>query len=253
MKIAYISPGILPAPELNRREELLRSWASKGTEVELCCVSTGPRSIESAYEEYLSVIPACQKVVELEKRGFDAAILGCACDPGLDALREVSQKMLVLGAGSISYMAAAMLGARFAVLTVDLGLVRACYDLAHQVGCERKLVAVEAIEVPVLDLGHDRDGTLRTLTAAGKRLIEESQVDTLVLGCMSMGFLGISAELALRTGVPCIDPSRIAIKMAEALSSNGLSHSKAAYPLPAKLRKDPQLTLEDLCTDRREI
>lgn len=252
MKIGYISPGILPEAELMRRREILGTWANKETEVELHCVSSGPRSIESAYEEYLSVIPSCRTVAELEEKGFDAAILGCACDPGLPALREISRKMLVMGAGTGSYLTAAMLGNRFGVLTIDRSMVQTCYDLAHRAGCAAKLAAVKPIEIPVLSLSQDYDKTMETLAAVGKRMVREKQVDTIVLGCMSMGFLGVAEELSAVLGIPCINPCKAAIKMTEAMVGMGLTHSKEAYPIPSKMRNDSQMTIEDLCLYRKE-
>ena len=52
-------------------------------------VPEGPASIESMYEEYLSIPATARRAVELEQEGWEALILGCYGDPGLDALREL--------------------------------------------------------------------------------------------------------------------------------------------------------------------
>jgi allantoin racemase len=52
---------------------------------------------------------------------------------------------------------------------------------------------------------------------------------------MSMGFLGITEDLQKRLEVPVVNPVTAALKTAEAVVAMGLSHSKAAYPMPRKL------------------
>ncbi len=59
---------------------------------------------------------------------------------------------------------------------------------------------------------------------------------TLVLGCMSMGFLEAHARIAEGVGVPVVNPVYAALKVTEALLGAGLRHSKRAYPVPPKLR-----------------
>lgn len=241
MRIVYAVPGMLDQKELFRRREILQQWAFPGTEVELRCVTEGPASIESAYEEYLSVPAAAKLMTELEGQGYDAAILGCACDPGLDAMRELTERMLVVGPGSAAYQAAALLGNRFAVLTIDRSLMESCRRLGWQVGCGEKLESVVPVDIPVLELARNRRATVERVAALGRRLVEERKADVLVLGCMSLGFLDVAEELTAEIGVPCVNPAKIGLKFAEALVSAGLRHSKAAYPMPPKLRRGMEL------------
>src|SRR5690625_2975555 len=99
VKIVYVVPGPMPVEEASRRENLLKQWAFSSTEVELWTVSQGPASIESMYEEYLSITETAKLMTKAENVGIDGAILGCAGDPGLDAYRELTKKMVVVGPG----------------------------------------------------------------------------------------------------------------------------------------------------------
>ena len=65
--------------------------------------------------------------------------------------------------------------------------------------------------------------------------MEEDRADTLIVGCMSMGFLGIAEAASERLGVPVLNPSKVALKFAESLVGSGLTHSRKAYMLPPKL------------------
>jgi len=72
MKIVYVVPGIMAQQEMNRRVGLLREWAFEGTEVDIVCVKEGPASIESMYEEYLSIPATAELIFEMEKAGYDS-------------------------------------------------------------------------------------------------------------------------------------------------------------------------------------
>lgn len=86
---------------------------------------------------------------------------------------------------------------------------------------------MRAIEIPVLALAEDREATVEKMVEEGRRAVEEDRADTLVLGCMSMGFLGVAEEMSERLGVPVVNPVRTSLKTAEALVGAGLRHSNS--------------------------
>jgi allantoin racemase len=240
MRIVYVLPGPMSRTEegraeVERRLSVLRTYAAPSTEVDIIDVDEGPASIESLYEECLSIPNTVEKMLEAEKVGYDAAILGCYGDPGLDAVREVTEKMVVVGPGEAGAMAAAMCGHRFSIITVTTSIINALHHLMEKVGVDKKLASVRAIETPVLALANDRDETVRKLVEEGRKALEEDHADTLVLGCMSMGFLGVAEEMSETLGVPVVNPGRASLKMAEALVGAGLVHSKLAYMTPPKI------------------
>ena len=72
----------------------------------------------------------------------------------------------------------------------------------------------------------------------------DTGADTIVLGCMSMGFMDVDGMLSDELGVPVVNPVRAALAFAEGLVRQGLKQSRAAYALPPKMAKG--LTLEQL-------
>ncbi len=239
MRLMYVVPGPLGRTvegqaELARRVGLLRAWAAPGTQVDICDVPRGPASIESMVEEYLSVPGAVEQMMAVERQGYDAAILGCYGDPGLDGIREVVT-MPVVGPGEAGFYAAALLGYRFSIITVTQSIVIGLRRLVDHAGLRERLASVRVVETPVLALGHDRAETVRRVVEQGRRCLDDDGADTLVLGCMSMGFLGIAEEAADVLGVPVINPGKVALKTAEALVGAGLTHSKRAYMTPPKV------------------
>jgi len=246
MKILYAVPGPMDRQELNRRVGLLRSWAAPGTEVDIDCATEGPASIESMYEEFLSIPAAMKLIYAAEAQGYDAAILGCAGDPGLDAAREITTRMLVVGPGSTSFQVAAMLGHRFSVLTIEDSMIASSYELAYKAGVLAKLASVVSVNIPVLELATDRAASMEKIVAAGKLAVERDRADVLALGCMSMGFLDVAKEIEAAVGVPVVNPSLTGLKIAEALVGSGLMHSKTAFATPPKLRTGRVSNLDDL-------
>ena len=250
MKIVYLVPGPMNNEEMARRGALLKQWAAPGVEVDIAGVSQGPASIESMYEEYLSIPETAKEVYRLEQEGVDAVILGCAGDPGLDAYREITTNMAIVGPAASSYHTAALLGHQFSVLTVTDSTIASCYELVQKAGLSSKLGSVKAVNIPVLELAEDRDATLNKLVAIAKEAMEQDRADSLVLGCMSMGFLNVAEDMQKILGLPVINPSKNALKVAEALVGGGLSHSNKAYLTPPKLASGKVKSLDDLLVQK---
>jgi allantoin racemase len=239
MRLVYLIPGALsrgplgPA-ELARRRAVLQRAAFPGTEVQVADTPEGPLSIESAYEEYLSVPPALARIRALEGEGVDGVIVGCFGDPGVDAARELVA-MPVVGPGEAAMLLAASLGHRFAIVTVLDSIVQPLRRLAWSVGVLDKLASVRAVGIPVLELYADLDATAARVVEVGRRALEEDGADTVILGCMTMAFAERHRALADALGVPVVSPAHAALKLLEALVGAGLRHSKRAYPVPPKL------------------
>src|SRR5215217_8905415 len=207
MRVVYVLPGPMSRTaeghaEMERRLSVLRAYAACDTQVDIVDVDEGPSSIESLYEEYLSIPNTVEKMIEAEKAGYDAAILGCYGDPGLDAAREVTKEMVVVGPGEAGVMAAAMCGHRFSIITVTSSIINALHHLVEKAGVGKKLASVRAIETPVLRLAENKDETTEKLVEEGRAAIEKDRADTLILGCMSMGFLNVAEEMSETLGVP---------------------------------------------------
>jgi allantoin racemase len=241
VRIRYIIPGPMHSTrgheELERREQLLNSWAAPDVDVDVVDTESGPDSIESAYEEYLSVPAAVEALLQAEVDGVDAVIVGCFDDPGVDAFREVATRTLVIGPGSAAMHTASLLGARFGIVTVPNPT-----SLKRLVLMERldvRLVDVALVHTPVLELADDVDATVDAIRTVGRDLVSRG-ADTIVLGCMSMAFLDADVELADALGVPVVNPAKVALGVAEALVRASLLPSRLAYPIPPKLVMSPR-------------
>lgn len=239
MRILYLIPGWLSrteagTQEIARRAQFLRHAAHPQATVEVWDVRDGPSSIESMYEEYLSVPGALARIQEAEATGFDGVILGCFGDPGVDAARELV-RIPVVGPGEAGMLFAASLGHRFSIITILDSVIHPLRRLARDVGVETKLASVRAVNIPVLELSHDRQGTFQRMLEAGRLARDVDGADTLVLGCMTMAFLGEHRALSEALDVPVVNPVHASLALVQSLVAMGVAHSKRAFPLPPKL------------------
>ncbi len=238
MKIMYIVPGVMAQTdlgirELERRKRILETHAWVGTSVDIIDIDKGPRSIESSYEEYLSVPETVKKAVQAEKDGYDGIILGCFGDPGLEALREMV-RVPVVGPGETAMQVASLLGRRFSIVTVLDSVVPSLERLAGRMGLAGKLASVRAINIPVLALQKDKALTTNRMIEESRKAILEERADVIVWGCMSMAFMEVSERKPESLGVPVVNPAIVSLKILEGLVAAGLAHSKKAYPFPPK-------------------
>ncbi len=239
MRGLYLIPGWMSgrnggAEELVRRRAIVQKVAGADWTMDVWDVPGGPTSIESAYEEYLSVPGAIERLVEAERTGFDGVVLGCFGDPGIDAMREMVS-IPVIGPGEASMLFAASLGHRFGIITVLASIIPLLERLAWQVGVDRKLATVRAIDLPVLELDRDPHETLARMIRESEAARDHDRADVIIMGCMSMAFQELHKDIAAHLGIPVINPLHTAVKMMQALCELGLTHSRTAYPIPPKL------------------
>ena len=257
MRISYLIPGPMGRTaggeaELDRRCSLLQQYAASGTEVGGHDVPEGPASIESMCEGYLSIPATMRRALELQSDGWECVILGCFGDPGLAGFRELMDVPTV-GPGEATALVAASLGHRYSVITVTDSIVAPIEQQLRSAGVADKLASVRAMSIPVLELHTDLDRTIEAATDAGRTALTRDRADTLILGCMSMGFLGVSEAIAGHLGVPVLNPAKVALKFAEMILGSGLTHSRRAYMPPPKLasgKVSSALELIDLSTGR---
>lgn len=204
-------------------------------EIRHSLLDQGPSSIESEFDEALSLPDTIRKAIDAERSGANAIIIDCMGDPGLHACREVVS-IPVLGPCQTAMHVASMLGHRFAFITV-LDRLRSLIDhMVASYGLKDNYASFQAVDIPVLELVHDLDKLNSALAEKALVAIREDHADYMILGCT--GFLGCAGAMQGKLqgagyAVPVIDPIPLAVHMADALVKTGLSHSKHTYPAPS--------------------
>jgi allantoin racemase len=237
MNILYQIPGAMSAGplgpgELARRRSILQGWARVDTVVEVADSPGGPLSIESHAEEFLC-IPPMMRALHARAAAPDAVIIGCFGDPGLAALRETLD-CPVVGPLESSFLTAAQLGQRVGIVTVLDSVVPVLDHIVRGMGMSLRYAGAAAVNIPVLDLHHDAEALPSRIASAARPLMEARDADVLVLGCMSMAFLGAADRVSALCKLPVVNPARCALHAAEALVAQGLGQSRRTYPRPRK-------------------
>jgi allantoin racemase len=220
---------VLPVPHdiWNRKiEESCRKVADRETYIEVVNTEKGAETLEGFYYGSFAEVDTIKRIVDAEKQGFDAVVVWCTANVGVEASREVVS-IPVVGIMEAAHLMAMLIGRKFSELVSVEHVVIRHWRNARIFGSKSKLASVRVIGLPIKELHKDLDQTFKKMYEAGKKAIEEDKADVLVLGCGAM--LGITERLQKKLGVPVLEPGESGIKVAEMLVKLGLSHSKKGY------------------------
>ena len=210
--------------------ETLEKIKRPDTELFVTCPEHGPISIESAYDEALAAYHILPLVQKANDEGYDAVILACFSDPGLDAAKEIS-KIPVIGIEESTLHMAAMLGHKFSIMTGMRRRIptRDCH--CRERGVMDFYASSPALEMSVVEMDADAAKAKARIIEKARVAVEKDGAEVIILGCA--GPAGYSEDIEKELGVVVLDPSSVALKVAEAMVDLGLHHSKAgrfSYP-----------------------
>jgi allantoin racemase len=124
--------------------------------------------------------------VKAEKDGCDTIVIDCACDPVLDAAREVCQVPVVAPRNSALHVALT-LGMKFSIITVQgQWFLRCMEEGVRKEGLESFCASFRHLTMPVLDIPKNPKDTQKELLRMSKKCIEEAGANVIVLGCTAL-------------------------------------------------------------------
>lgn len=223
MRICVINPNSSEMVTDHIRHAL-EKIKREDTELTVTCPEHGPVSIESAYDEALAIPHTLELVKWANREGFDAVVLACFSDPGLDAAKEIST-IPVVGIEEATLHMAAMLGHRFSIMTGMRRRIPTREWHVHMRGLDESYASSPSLEMSVLEMDSDPVKAKGRILELARKAVEEDRAEVIVLGCA--GLAGYSADIERELGVVVLDPTSVALKVAEAMADLGLHHSKA--------------------------
>jgi allantoin racemase len=205
--------------------------AAKGPtcQVTVVCPQRGPVTIESSYDEAYAIAPTIDLVRQANEADYDAIILACFCEVGVEAAREISS-IPVLGLEEATLSIALLLGEKFGIMTEKRPRVAMKVRHIRRYGLLERLAAVRPLERSVAELAADPEGTKAAGLALARRMIEEDGAEVIIMGCAAMA--GYSDDLERELGIPVLDPLKVSLKVTEALVDLGLTHSRLGLYAP---------------------
>jgi len=225
-RILYIDPvGVEVVAE---GLQLLTSQKQEGTELTMVHLPRGPQHLEYRYYEALVLVDLLHLIKEAESQGFDAAIIGCFYDVGLQAAREVAERMVVVAPCEASTRIASTLGDKFSIIVGRRKWIPEMMENVVRYGLKDRLASFKSVDLGVLDFHRDEKETARRFRQVAREAVECDGAEVLILGCTAT--YGFYRELQEELGVPVIDPMLAAFKTAEFAAELrnrfGWSHSK---------------------------
>ena len=233
MKLLLVNPNTSPRMTAGMVASA-QQVAAPGTSIVGRESRFGPVSIEGHVDEALGAAGVVEQVHAARGEGFQAIVIACFGDPGLDAARELTGAP-VLGIAEAAFHAASFVASGFSVVTTMTRTCGIAERLVLRYGYERICRGVHGTDIPVLALEDGGAAVVAQIEAAARAALARDRSEAIVLGCGGMAAL--CATLQGRMGVPVIDGVTAAVKFAEALVGLGLRTAKTgdyAPPLPKR-------------------
>jgi allantoin racemase len=220
MRLLVVNPNTT-ASMTEKIGQVARRVASPGTEIVAVNPAEGPASIEGYYDEAISLAGLLRVIRQAE--GFDAIIIACFDDTGLDAVRCITDRP-VIGIGEAAYHMAAMISNKFSIVTTLGRSVPALEHNLHRYGLWARCARVRSSEVAVLELEEPGSDACNRISAEIGRAVVEDRAEAIVLGCAGMADLG--QRLEAEHGLPVLDGVTCAVGLAEGMVRIGLRTSR---------------------------
>lgn len=211
MRILVVNPNTT-ASMTEKIGAVARRVANTGTEIVAVNPAIGPASIEGYYDEAMSL--AGMLDIIRKTQGYDAVVIACFDDTGLDAARCLTDKP-VIGIGEAAYHYASIIANKFSVVTTLARSVPALEHNLHRYGLIARCARVRSSEVAVLELEHPGSDACNRISAEIGRAVAEDRAEAIVLGCAGMADL--AETLSRAHGLPVLDGVSCAVGLAESM------------------------------------
>ena len=211
-RILAINPNSNESVTEGLRESLQEFNSS--ADIECCTLEEGPFGIETG-EDIANVIPLVLLKIS-ESPEFDVYVIACYSDPGLAECNEMFSKP-VFGMQRSAIEKAISIGDKFGVLALSEQSIERHLAYMRGLGLDGQLAGELPLDISVDEAANDA-GSFGKIISQGRRLIDESGADVLILGCAGMTSHRKPSEKVLQ--VPVIEPAQAAVSIAiEALKS----------------------------------
>ncbi|MBL6458566.1 aspartate/glutamate racemase family protein [Belnapia sp. T6] len=204
-----------------------RAVAPPGVEVEAVSAPYGlPLIVTRA--DWLVAGPATLAALSARRGGYDAAVIACFGDPGLDAAKELLE-VPVLGISEAAFHAAAMLGRRFAVVSFTAALRPMFEDCLDHHGLRARCCGFRMGPPFSGDPGRVAEERRDLLITLCREAVEQDGAEVVILAGGPLA--GLAPVLQPHLPVPLVDGTQAAVRLAVALAGLAPTGSSRARTL----------------------
>jgi Asp/Glu/hydantoin racemase len=243
MRIMFLSvtPEDPAHKESNARvEELLNSYASPGTSVELAWpddhpgsrvgVTMGAQSVRTGLHHAMQTSALVRKIVWAEETGYDAVIQSNTFDPGVEAGR-LAVRIPVVGLLRTSLHVATTLADRIGITVPLEGHLPYTRRILRSYGMQDFVTDIRVIGMYGEGLAARKGELLEHTVGVMRSLVEDTGAECLIpLGGALFPYIVSPADLEQQVGVPVLNTKSIGIRFTEMCVQFGMTHSHRTYP-----------------------
>lgn len=226
MKICYVNINTEKAsrPFLSLVQEIYPKLLRPDTQMDTKSVSPGLERITDGhpYFYFLNKRQIVERIIEAEREGYDAAVVGCFLDPGVSETRGIVN-IPVIGLGESTMHFACQLGHKFCLIVPnDLTLVTMEEEEIRLHGLQDRVIPrpVRGISTPTIDVFtkglQEPQMVASDIKERAKECVNDG-ADVVVIGCNGLApFCTVSGLNKLEEGeVPIVDCVAVGLKTAE--------------------------------------
>jgi allantoin racemase len=196
--ILVINPNT--SPEMTAAiDRVAQAVAGNSAKVVTLRSQRGPHTIEGALDAALGVAGMLE-VVAAYPHPFDAVVVACFGDPGVEALRLLV-RVPVVGIGAASFIQAAFVSQRFAIVTPAVGTPERYAAVTAAMGLTRQFLGTYQTALSVADFESGEPVVLETLVFHAQQAVKDG-AECLLFGCA--GIADQIRDIEERVGVLCI-------------------------------------------------
>ncbi len=196
-----------------RIADCARAAASPGTEITAISAPFGLPLIVSR-ADWLIAGPATLAALSAHRGTYDAAIIACFGDPGLDAAKELLD-VPVLGISEAAFHAACMFGRRFGIVSFTAALRPMFEDVLAHHGLAARCAGFRMGPPFAGDPGRVAEERRDLLLDLCRQSVEQDGAEAVILAGGPLA--GIAPALAPHVAVPLVDGTAAAVRLAEAM------------------------------------
>ena len=168
------------------------------------------------YADMLRTIEMVEGVLQAEREGYDAAVIGCFGDPGMDVVENLVD-IPITGPAKAAIMVAQAMGTRMAFVTLP-HWEKKIEKMVSSYGVQNLTIASRPCRPFDLPLEEfiDENKVIDNFFEVAKTAICDG-ADVIILACVNTSTLLTYKEINNVEGVPIVDGAMAALKVAEML------------------------------------
>ena len=203
-------------------KEIVDGIAGPDVEVIIQDLPEAPVTTIMTIDDHDQVAPYNVKAaIQAEKDGFDAITTGCLMDPGLDAMREQTEKIIVVGDCEAVMHIGSMIGRKISLLLPakeQSGLLKGekeemYFELIRNYGFMDKFCSLRGVPTSSLDFVANRNDLPGLMLEQAELAVHEDGADVI----MGYGGLDVINFLRKNLSVPVLESIECTIVLATAL------------------------------------